>query len=379
MRIPAFDPRPQNEPLLDDIKAAIAAVLESGQFIGGAALERFEGHFAEFVGSPHAVGVSSGTDALLLALLVAGIGPDTVVLTTPFTFFATASTVHRLGARVRFADIADDTLDLDPARVEEELRDSAVTALLPVHLYGRYAPIGRLAALAAEYGATLVEDVAQALGASSGARGAGTTGRFGTFSFYPTKNLGGIGEGGMIVCPSAEDAERLRQGRNHGMTQPYLHDFVGGNFRLDAIQAAALDVKLAQVPSWNEERRRLAQRYDEAFDSHGLREHVRTPAPVAEPNEHVHHQYVIRVRDRDALREHLASAGVGSAVYYPVPLHLQACFRSLGYSKGAFPVAERASEEVLALPMFPGLSESAAGQVVATIAAHYRRSRASAR
>ncbi len=374
MKVPAFTPRPQDEPLLDEIKAAVNGVLDSGQYIGGPEVLALEREFADFLGLPHAVAMSSGTDALLASLMALGVGDKDEVLTTPFTFFATAGVVHRLGARPVFADIDPKTFNLDPHAVELRLKEPGrrIQALIAVHLYGQAAAMDELTSLSRDFLVPLVEDAAQAVGCRVGSDSVGHWGRFGCFSFYPTKNLGGFGDGGIVVCNEEKDAEALQVMRNHGMVRRYYHDSVGGNFRMDAMQAAALRVKLPHVSDWNAERQRLAANYTERF--RGASGHpVRVPE-AASPERHVFHQYVVRVPRRDELREFLQDRGVGSQVYYPVPLHLQPCFEFLGHREGDFPHAEQACRDVLALPLYPGLSESSQELVVDSVLEFYRGS-----
>jgi dTDP-4-amino-4,6-dideoxygalactose transaminase len=381
--LPTFDPRPQNEPLLPEIKAAFERVLKSGAFVGGAAVESFERAAARALDVPHAIAVASGTDALLVSLMALGIGPGDVVVTTPFTFFATAGVVRRLGATPAFADVDASTLALDPERVEEllERRDGAGATrgrpkvLLPVHLFGRAADVAALTALCRRHDFALVEDAAQAFGARAEGRPLGGHGRFGCFSFYPTKNLGGLGDGGLVTTRDAELDRRVRALRNHGQglaSRPYEHELVGGNFRLDALQCAVLETKLPHVPRWNDERVAIARRYDAAWRARGLADDVRPP-DAGPPGAHVFHQYVVRVARRDELQQFLAARGIGTAVYYPLPLHLQPCFLDLGLREGALPVAERAAREVLALPIWPGLAAAQIDRVVDAVAAFFGR------
>ena len=372
MRVPAFDPRPQNEPLLTEIKAALAGVLESGHFIGGPELAALEREFADHCGTAHAVGTSSGTDALLAVLMALGVGPGDRVLTTPFTFFGTAGVVARLQAVPVFCDVEPDSLNLAPAEVRRKLERErqagrSVKALLPVHLFGQMADMQALGELGKEFDVPVVEDACQAIGAEEGGRRAGSLGRAGCFSFYPTKNLGGLGDGGMITTNDPDLAGVLVSLRNHGMAERYEHTRIGGNFRLDALQAAALRVKLPHLSRWTQQRQQMAARYDELLLDRGLTEKVRRPMVMGERT-HVYHQYVVRVPERDSLRSALAEKGIGTAVYYPIPLHQQPCFRSLGHEDGDFPEAERAAREVLALPIYPGLSPGDQEQVVLALA-----------
>jgi dTDP-4-amino-4,6-dideoxygalactose transaminase len=381
----------QYERVRELVERRVKSVFDSQQFILGRAVEEFEEAFRDFTGCAQAVGMSSGTDAQLAILLAMGIGPGDAVITTPYTFFATAGSIHRAGAEPVFVDIDSDTFHLDPARVSACLerlaagrdrplmtaRGNRVRAILPVHLFGVCCPMDALAETAANYQLTVIEDAAQAIGAEYPSEGggshAGTFGDAAFFSFFPTKNLGGAGDAGMAVCRSEELAQKLRLLRNHGMERRYFHRTVGGNFRLDAIQAAVLHAKLPFVQEWNAVRRRNAARY--AADLSDLAEFVTLPA---EPwknqglvNHHTWHQYVIRAQRRDELLQHLAEAEIGHAVYYPVPLHLQDCFQYLGYRQGDLPEAERAAQETVALPIFPELRDEEIDAVVAAIRKFY--------
>ncbi|MDX2080953.1 MAG: DegT/DnrJ/EryC1/StrS family aminotransferase [Terrimicrobiaceae bacterium] len=359
----------------------------------GAAVEDFEREFAGFLGGGHAVGMSSGTDAQLALLMALGIGPDDAVITTPYTFFATAGCIHRVGAAIVFVDVEPDTLNMDPAALENFLatcrRDDSgrpltaggrvVRLIVPIHLFGLCARMDEIGELARTFGLMILEDAAQAIGAEyagrNGIQRAGLIAETSYFSFFPTKNLGGAGDGGMSVCKDGELAAKLRVVRNHGMEQRYFHKSVGGNFRLDAIQAAVLHAKLPFLAGWNASRRRNAAIYRNGFDSAGLHGLV-TPPPAPDPgleNSHIYHQFVVRAEDRDGLFAYLQQNGIGCAIYYPVPLHLQECFASLGYKAGDFPISEAASRESLALPIFPELREEEIAEVVETIARFYHR------
>ena len=364
IRVPLLDLKAQYASIRDEIRAAIDRVCDSQQFILGPEVEAFEREAAAFVGTRHAVGMSSGTDALLAALWALGVGPGDEVIVPAYTFFATAGAPARLGARPVFVDVDPESLNLDPARVRERL-SGRTKAIVPVHLFGRCADLEPLGAL----GVPVVEDAAQAIGARDGkGRAAGAAGRAGCFSFFPSKNLGGFGDGGMVTTDDAALAERLRILRVHGMNPKYRHRVVGGNFRLDALQAAVLRVKLRHLPRWTEARRERAARYRALFREAGLEGRVKTPAD--EPG-HVYHQFVIRAPERDALRAHLERSGIGTEVYYPVPLPHQECFAALGHRAGEFPAAERAARESLALPMYPELTEEQQRAVVAAVAAFY--------
>lgn len=369
----------------DEVMGAIEQVCTARHFVLGPPVETFEAAVAAFCQADAAIGCGSGTDALWLALAALGIGRGDAVVTTPFSFFATVSAILRAGAVPVLADIDERTLNLSPEAVAASLKMAApagsrARAIMPVHLYGQCADMDALGELARAHGLKMVEDAAQAFGATWRGRPAGSLGDAAAFSFYPTKNLSAFGDAGMITVMDPEAADRARALRNHGMRRRYFHDdfgegVVGANSRLDGIQAAVLSVKLRRLPEGNRRRRALAARYDELFRRAGLAggstaEGVLLPGtdPRVEP---VFHQYVIRAPRRDALREFLAAAGVGSEVYYPQPLHLQAGLRFLGYRAGDFPVAERAAGEVLALPIYPELREDEVETVVETVRRFY--------
>ena len=372
----------QYEQVRADVLAAVGRVCASQHYILGAEVEALERELADFCGARDAVGCASGTDALWLALAAAGVQPGDQVLTTPFSFFASASAIVRAGARPVFADIDPHTFNLDVARVESLLRAAKrdnLRALLPVHLYGQCADMDSLQKLADEFHLPMIEDAAQAIGARWGQRKAGSMGVSAAFSFYPTKNLSAYGDAGMVTTADSTMAEHMRRLRNHGSPRRYVHEEFGWNCRLDAIQAAILRVKLKYVEGWNEARRRRAAQYDELFAGAGLTssgEQIENSAPIQLPRtsagaHHVFHQYVVRAFRREELREFLTARKIGTAVYYPVPLHLQPCFVYLGYRDGDFPEAERAAKEVLALPMFPELTEKEQRWVVKSIADFY--------
>lgn len=367
----------QYEPLRGELLEALAKVLDSRQFILGEAVTDFEKAAAAALGVAHAVGCSSGTDALWLALAAAGIGPGMAVITTPFSFFASVSAILRAGATAVLADIEPATFNLDPARVEAVLdgpRGKEVRAILPVHLYGQVVQWDFFARLGREHGLKLIEDAAQAWGAEWHGRKAGGLGDAAAFSFYPTKNLSAAGDAGMVATNSGEIAERLRMLRQHGMRRRYHHDEIGWNARMDGFQGAVLQVKLKHIGEWNRSRRAAAERYDALFRAAGLAE----PGPYPEkgivrPHEgegrtHVWHQYVIRCARRDALRTFLTGRSIGTEIYYPVPLHMQEALRGLRCKEGDFPEAERAAREGLALPIFPELREDEQQTVVNAIA-----------
>ena len=376
MRVPFLDLRAQDAAIGGAIREALAEVVATQQFILGPHVARFETAMASYCGVTHAIGVASGTDALALALAALGAGRGRAVVTTPFSFFATASTIVRVGARPLFADIDPDPLNIDPAAAAAvaDRHGAAVAGILPVHLFGRLAPMASLSELAARRGLWTLEDAAQAVGARDGGVAAGAFGIAGCLSFYPTKNLGGLGDGGMILTSDEVLASRVRQDRHQGQRAPYVHDSIGLASRLDALQAAALGVKLRYLDAWNARRREVAAWYGGGLREAGLA--GRDDAPLRLPDEaggsHVFHQYVIRARDRDALRDSLTAAGIDTQVYYSLPLHLQPALAHLGHREGEFPQAERASREVLALPIYPELSREAAETVVEAIARFYR-------
>ncbi len=372
-----LDLKRQYRPLHQELLDAVGHVLETQQFILGEPAAEFERAAAAQLGVLHAVGCSSGTDALWLALAAAGIGPGMAVITTPFSFFASTSAIFRAGATAVLVDIDHTTFNLDPAAVEAVLDGEgggAVRAILPVHLYGQCADWDAFSRLGRERGLKLIEDAAQAWGAEWRGVKAGGLGDAAAFSFYPTKNLSAAGDAGLVTTNSGELAERARMLRQHGMRRRYYHDEIGWNTRLDGFQAAILSVKLKYIEGWNHARRVAAERYHALFAAAGLVEAGSYPnRGVVLPHEvagsrHVWHQYVIRSARRDALREFLAARKIGSEIYYPVPLHLQEALKCLGYAEGSFPEAERAAREVLALPIFPELREDEQQTVVAAIA-----------
>jgi dTDP-4-amino-4,6-dideoxygalactose transaminase len=370
----------------EEVLEAIEAVCSSQRFILGPAVVRFEKAAAAACGASSGVGCASGTDALWLAMAGAGVGAGDLVVTTPFSFFATASAILRCGARPVFADIDPATFNLSPEAVETalvQLREShsgnsgnKVSAILPVHLYGQCADFDALREISEQFEVAVIEDAAQAFGATWNGVPAGSLGDAAAFSFYPTKNLSAFGDAGLVTTSDAEIEDRARLLRAHGMRQRYVHEEIGWNSRLDSIQAAVLEVKLRYLPQWNSARRDRAAAYQRLFQEAGLAAATIDDGvvlPFTGPRaEHVFHQYVVRVARRDALRQFLADRGIGTEVYYPIPLHLQGSLASLGYKQGDFPVAERAAAEVLALPMYPELREDEQETVVEAIAEFYR-------
>ena len=365
--VPMLDVNRQNSPLALEIDAALASVTRTGTFINGPACRDFEAAFAEFVGVDHAIGCASGSDALLLPLMAREIGPGDEVLLPSFTFFATAGAVWRVGAKPVFVDILPDTFNIDPADLARKITP-LTKAVMPVHLFGQAADMQAIEALALAHKLTVVEDAAQAIGATWGGRPVGSIGDFGGFSFYPTKNLGGFGDGGIITTNNDEHAEMLRRLRNHGQHPRYHHHVVGLNSRLDALQAAALGVKLPHVEAWSAARAERAARYLEAFADLEQAGSVGLPKVAADASS-VWNQFTIRVKAgrRDELHQALGEQGVGSAIYYPVPLHLQACFAGLEHRPGDLPHTELAAEEVLSLPMFPEMTTAEQDRVIEVV------------
>jgi dTDP-4-amino-4,6-dideoxygalactose transaminase len=379
--VPMFDLQRQYEQIRSEVLQAVGRVCASQHYVLGPEVEQFEREVADFCGTREAVGCSSGTDALWLALAAAGVQAGDLVITTPFSFLASASAIVRAGARPVFADIERGTFNLDPGRVSELLRgggQAKVRAVLPVHLYGQCADMEQFQQLAEEFRLALIEDAAQAIGAAWDGKRAGSLGVAAAFSFYPTKNLSAYGEAGLVTTSNAEMAKHIRRLRNHGSSRRYVHEECGWNSRLDAMQAAILRVKLKYLAGWNDARRERAAAYDRLFADAGLASGgaPENAAPVQPPPtspraHHVFHQYVIRAFRRDELRAFLSARKIGTEIYYPIPLHLQPCFAYLGYREGDFPEAERAAKEVIALPMFPELKEEEQRWVVQSIADFY--------
>ena len=376
--VPLLDLTRQYAQIREEILAAVERVCASQRFILGEEVEALEREIAAFTGAAHAVGCASGSDALWLGLAAAGVGPGDAVITTPFSFFASASAIVRAGAQPVFVDVDPQTLNLDPARVRAHLsagKSTKLRALLPVHLYGQCGDMDALQRLADEFQFGIVEDAAQAIGASWHDRRAGSMGAAAAFSFYPSKNLSAYGDAGLVTTAHGDFAEHMRRLRNHGSPRRYLHEELGWNCRLDAIQAAVLRVKLPHVETWIRKRRERAAIYDRLLTQSGLIS-ATGDAPArtlsASPHAyHVYHQYVIRARRREQLRQFLADRQIGTEVYYPVPLHLQPVFAYLGYREGDLPESERAAREVLALPMFPELAEDEQQWVVESMAEFY--------
>ncbi|MBN2200812.1 DegT/DnrJ/EryC1/StrS family aminotransferase [bacterium] len=373
MPVPLLDLKAQQKTLRAEISAALEKVMDATAFIMGPQVKELEAKVAEYTGVGYGIGVSSGTDALLVALMALDVGHGDLVLTTPYSFFATAGVVARLGAVPVFVDIDPKTYNIDPAGLREWFKknpDKAVRvkAVIPVHLYGQCADMDAILDVTRERNIPVIEDAAQAIGATypskSGIRKAGAMGDMGCFSFFPSKNLGAMGDGGMVVAKDAALAEKLAKLRNHGAHPKYFHSMIGGNFRLDTVQAAVLLVKLPHLESWHAKRRANAERYNKTLDVKGIVK----PAAVYGSEHHIYNQYVILLPEkRDELRKSLQEKGIGHEVYYPVPFHEQECFKTLGYKSGDFPISERASKNTIALPIYPELTAEQQDEVVAAI------------
>ena len=377
MQVPLLDLKAQYATIRDEVRNAIDGVCEQQHFILGPHVEELEKQIAAYSQTRYAIGVSSGTDALLIALMALDVKPGDEVITTPYSFFATAGVIARLGAIPVFADIDAHSYNIDPEGIER-LITARTKAILPVHLFGQCADMHPILDIATKYHLPIIEDAAQAIGADYKGKRAGSMGVMGCFSFFPSKNLGGFGDGGMVVTNDESLAEKLRVLRVHGSKPKYYHSMIGGNFRLDAIQAAILNIKLRHLNDWTRKRQENALLYDRAFMAAGLSDQVLTPralwSETGDIHYHIYNQYVIRVPRRDELQSFLKGKGIGTEVYYPVCLHLQECFKDLGYRASDFPGAESASNETLALPIYPELREDQLKYVVANIAEFFLRS-----
>jgi dTDP-4-amino-4,6-dideoxygalactose transaminase len=374
-KVPLLDLQAQFETIREEVRAAVDRVFDSQQFVLGAEVEGLEKEIARYSQTKFAVGCASGSDALLLALMSCGVGEGDEVITTPFSFFATAGSISRLGARSVFVDIDERTFNINPSLVEAAVTERT-RAIVPVHIYGQCAEMNPLIELSQSRSIPIIEDAAQAIGAEDRRRRAGSMGTIGCFSFYPSKNLGGAGDGGMLVTNDLDHARRLYMLRVHGEEQKYHHKLVGISSRLDALQAAVLRVKLPHLDDWSNGRQRKAQQYELMFADAGLgqsRDQIELPF-VRSNARHIFHQFVVRVLDgkRDELCAHLRKSGVGTDVYYPVPLHLQECFAYLGYKEGDFPIAELAAKETVALPVYPELTDEQQDYVVSAIVEFFR-------
>jgi dTDP-4-amino-4,6-dideoxygalactose transaminase len=368
MRVPILDLKAQYATIRGEVTDAISEVCESQAFALGPAVAEFEKNVAAYCNSKHAIGVSSGTDALLVSLMALGVQPGDEVITTPFSFFATAGCIVRIGARPVFVDVDPGSYNIDPAGIEEKITEKT-RAIIPVHLFGQLARMEAITEIAERHNLAVIEDAAQAIGASRDGTFAGNFGDCGCFSFYPTKNLGGFGDGGLVTTNSDSLADDIRTLRDHGQKPRYFYKVIGGNFRLDGIQGAVLNVKLKYLDEWNEKRRQNAAFYDSLFAGSP----VGTPA-VDSGNVSIYHQYTVTVPERDSLQKYLADNDVGTAVFYPKPLHLQDCFEQLGYKEGDMPVTERLCKEVLSLPVYPELSRDEIEYVAGTVLKFYGKS-----
>ena len=395
MHVPLLDLKLQYQTLKTEIRAEIEAITDSQMFIGGPKVEAFEKAVCKYTGAGHAIGVTSGTDALLVILMALNIGPGDAVVTTPYTFFATAGSISRVGARPVFIDIDPATYNISVPKLTSYLETQCkkaddgtllshcgqkIKALMPVHLFGLCCAMDEIRALAAKFNLPVIEDAAQALGADypskDGVQHAGAIGEFGSYSFFPSKNLGAFGDAGMVVCRDEAMGAKISALRNHGGERRYYHRMVGGNFRIDALQAAVLSIKLPHLNAWSAARQRNAALYRKLFAAAELDRILTLPSePYAgskAPNHHIYNQFVIRAPRRDELCEHLSKNHIGHAIYYPVPLHLQECFADLGYKEGDFPESERAARESLALPIFPELTADQQAYVSDRIAEFYK-------
>lgn len=374
MKVQLLDLASQYRKIRKEVLKEIKTVCDSQHYVLGKNVSSLETEIAAYCGAKYAIGVASGTDALLLALMAADVTTGDKVLTTSFTFFATAGSIARLGAVPVFIDIDPDTFNIDPAKMEAYLKKNSkgVKAVIPVHLYGQCADMAPINKIAKKYKLKVIEDAAQSIGAEYKGKRAGSMGDMGCLSFYPTKNLGCFGDGGMVTTNNEKLASKLKMLRVHGSKVRYYHDLVGANSRLDEIQAAVLRVKLKRLDSWAAGRTKNAERYDRLFEKANISKFVKTPK-IQDGNRSVYNQYVIRAKDRDALRAHLAGLNIGSEVYYPLCLHDQKCFKYLGYKKGDLPESERAAKEALALPIYPELKGPEQQFVVSSIAGFYNK------
>ena len=372
MKVQFLDLAAQYKGLRKEVLSKVGKVCDSQHYVLGKNVSSLEDEIAAYTGAKYAVGVASGTDALLLSLMALGVGPGDRVVTTPYTFFSTASSIARLGAEPVFVDIDTETYNIDPGSLERRLKRGLknVKAIMPVHLYGQAADMGEIKRISKKYGLKIVEDAAQAIGATFKGKGASSIGDLGALSFYPSKNLGGFGDGGMVTTNNKRLAEKVRMLRVHGCVDRYFHKEIGINSRLDELQAVVLRIKLKHLKVWTEARVVNATRYDELFAKEGFGENVVTPVR-AKDSGHVYNQYVIRVKKRDKLKDFLGVNGIGTGIYYPLPLHLQECFSGLGYKRGSLPVSEAAAKETLALPIYPELSAAKQKYLVKTVAKFY--------
>ncbi len=378
MGVPLLDLKAHHEPLHQEIMAAMEQIFQSQAFILGPEVGKLEEQVAVYCQAVYGIGVTSGTDALLIALMALGVGPGDEVITTPYSFFATAGAVVRLGAKPVFVDIDPHTFNINPWKIEQAVTHRT-KAIIPVHLYGQSADMGPIMDIANRRKVAVIEDAAQAIGTEyKDGRRVGSIGTIGCFSFFPSKNLGCLGDGGMVVTNDPDQAERIRVLRVHGSKPKYYHKLIGGNFRLDTIQAAVLNVKLKYLDQWTQRRQENADCYKQLFQQSGLVQKGRVQLPEAVyrisgvKHYHIYNQFVLRVARRNDLMAHLKQKGIGTEVYYPVPFHLQECFRYLGYQEGDFPESEYAATETLAIPIYPELTPTQQAEVVDAVATFYR-------
>ena len=372
MKVPLLDLKAQFQSIRKELLSAIEDVCEDQGFVLGPRVERLEEAIGKYVGTAHAVGVASGSDALLLSLMALGVKPGDEIITVPFTFFSTAGVISRLQAKPVFVDIRADTFNLAPNLLAEKITNRT-KAIIPVHLFGQCAEMEEISRIAAQQGVPVIEDACQAIGAARNGVRVGGFGTTGCFSFFPSKNLGGFGDGGIITTHDAELADRFRALRIHGSRSDYHHHLIGMNSRLDALQAAVLQVKLTYLAEWSEKRRSNALEYQRLFDKAGLLDRITLPF-VEQANYHVYNQYTIRTPKRDKLSAYLNEHDIGNKIYYPVPLHLQECYQVLGYQQGQLPVSEKVAHEVLSLPIYPELSAEQMEYVVQTVKAFFEAS-----
>ncbi|NCA83268.1 MAG: DegT/DnrJ/EryC1/StrS family aminotransferase [Opitutae bacterium] len=370
MKVPLLDLKPQYEQIRAEVEPMLLEICKSQTFILGPKVQECEAAVAAYCGAAHGVGMSSGSDALIVALMAEGIGAGDEVITAPYTFFATVGAIARVGAKTVFVDIDPATFNLDGAKLE-----AAVTprtkAIIPVHLYGQMADMDAVMAVAQKHGLIVIEDACQAIGAEWKGQRAGSLGDYGCFSFFPSKNLGCFGDGGLVTMRDAAKARKVAILRNHGMDPKYHHREIGGNFRLDALQAAVVTIKLKHLDGWTAARQANAARYEKLFAQTAAVKSGQVTLPAVKTNRHIYNQFVVRAERRDGLLAHLRGRDIGTEIYYPVPLHLQECFRPLGHRAGDFPESERAAKETLALPIYPDLTDEMAAWVVGSIAEFY--------
>ncbi|MCC7430981.1 DegT/DnrJ/EryC1/StrS family aminotransferase [bacterium] len=372
MKVPLLDLKAQYEPIKNEINKAIFDVVENQNFILGETVKRFETKIANFIGTKHAIGVSSGSDALLISLMALDLKQSDEIITTPYSFFATAGAISRLGAKPVFAEIDEKTFNLDANEIENKIT-SKTKAILPVHLFGQIAEMDKILEIAEKYNLKIIEDAAQAIGSEfKNGKQAGTFGTFGCFSFYPSKNLGCFGDAGLVTTNDDELAEKIKILRSHGSKPKYYNKFIGGNFRIDAIQSAVLDVKLNYLENWTKKRQENAKTYDELFKATKLTEKITLPY-TCKGNKHIFNQYVICLEERDKLMEFLKLNGIGSEIYYPVTFNNQECFAYLGYKQGDFPKSEKCAKTSLAIPVYPELTLEMQEMVVGKIKEFFSR------